>query len=108
MPLIAQSVDKNNPREWYYALMDYGVYLKAQHKNPSRKSAHYHKQSRFEGSDRQIRAAILKLIVEKNSVDTLTIIKEINNEEKRIKKILTKLEQEHLIKKIDNTIYTIV
>jgi A/G-specific adenine glycosylase len=62
MPFIAESLDHDNPREWYYALMDYGVLLKSQHINPSRKSAHYTKQSKFEGSDRQIRAAILKMI----------------------------------------------
>lgn len=28
MPLVAQTLDHRNPREWYYALMDYGVMLK--------------------------------------------------------------------------------
>ena len=60
MPLIDLAVDMHNPREWYYALMDYGVHLKKLHKNPSRKSRHHTVQSKFEGSDRQIRGAIVR------------------------------------------------
>lgn len=54
-------VPKNvEPREWYAALMDYGSHLKSIHPNPSRRSKHHTKQKKFEGSDRQIRGAILK------------------------------------------------
>jgi len=103
MPLIAQSVDQSNPREWYYALMDYGVFLKSKHSNPSRKSVHYSKQSKFEGSDRQIRAAILKLITQEKIVDSLAIFQVINKEESRVEKILNTLENESfIIKTIDN------
>ncbi len=63
MPLISASLDYKNPRQWYYALMDYGVMLKKLHKNPSRKSMHHTTQSRFEGSVRQIRGAILRALV---------------------------------------------
>jgi len=63
MPLIEKTVDQENPREWYYALMDYGVHLKKTHKNPSRKSKHHVKQSKFEGSDRQIRGRILEQLL---------------------------------------------
>ncbi|MFC1509819.1 A/G-specific adenine glycosylase, partial [Candidatus Omnitrophota bacterium] len=52
-PVVEQTLDSGNPRKWYSALMDYGVMLKKEHLNPGRKSAHYSKQSRFEGSDRQ-------------------------------------------------------
>ncbi len=65
MPLIEKTLDKKNPREWYFALMDYGVYLKKNHVNPSRRSKHHVQQSRFKGSNRELRANILKLIVEK-------------------------------------------
>lgn len=63
-PLVGQSVDRTNARHWYYALMDYGVMLKKQNKNPSRKSAHYTKQSTFEGSERQIRGMVLRALAE--------------------------------------------
>jgi A/G-specific adenine glycosylase len=60
LPLIEKSVDREQPREWYYALMDYGVMLKATSINPSRRSRHHKKQSTFKGSDRQLRGAILR------------------------------------------------
>ena len=40
--------------------MDYGAYLKKEHKNPSRRSIHHIKQSRFHGSPRQIRGWLIK------------------------------------------------
>jgi A/G-specific adenine glycosylase len=60
LPLIEKTMDRKNPREWFYALLDYGVHLKATQINPSRRSAHYAKQSKFEGSNRQKRAAALR------------------------------------------------
>lgn len=57
---IAQTVDSEDPRTWYYALMDYGAVLKKKVGNPNRKSRHYSVQSRFEGSLRQARGAILR------------------------------------------------
>ncbi len=59
-PLIEKTLYSENPRLWYYALMDYGAELKKQVKNPNRKSKHYTKQSKFEGSVRQARGAILR------------------------------------------------
>ncbi|OGX25394.1 MAG: hypothetical protein A3D10_04245 [Omnitrophica WOR_2 bacterium RIFCSPHIGHO2_02_FULL_48_11] len=61
--IAAAAAEGQNPREWHWALMDYGVHIKKLHKNPARKSAHYTKQSKFEGSLRQVRGAILKSIL---------------------------------------------
>lgn len=63
MPLIAATLDRNNPREWYYALMDYGVMLKQTHPNPGRRSRHHAQQSRFEGSNRQLRSRLLRAVM---------------------------------------------
>jgi len=60
MPLIAASVPENNAREWYWALMDLGVHIKKSQPNPSRASKHHVKQSKFIGSKRQMRGAILR------------------------------------------------
>lgn len=54
---------RTEPRIWYAALMDYGSYLKKHHPNPSRKSAHHARQSPLKGSDREIRGAILRAIL---------------------------------------------
>ena len=63
MPLIAATLDRGNPREWYYALMDYGALLKQSHPNPGRRSSHHVQQSRFEGSNRQLRSRMLREII---------------------------------------------
>jgi len=74
LPLVEAALDREHPREWYSALMDYGSHLKSQVANPGRKSAHYTRQSRFEGSDRQLRGKILSLLVdgEKLSMDAIS------------------------------------
>ena len=63
LPLIARDVDASNPREWYYALMDYGVYLKRTFGSLNHQSKHYRKQSKFAGSNRQVRATLLKHVL---------------------------------------------
>ena len=54
---------KDDPRTWYYALLDYGAYLKRTQPNPSRRSAAHTRQSKFEGSHRQKRAALVRLLL---------------------------------------------
>lgn len=63
LPLVEKTLDRKNPREWYYALMDYGTALKKTVPNPNRRSSHYVKQSTFEGSTRQKRGAILRFVL---------------------------------------------
>ena len=60
LPLVEQTLDAENPRTWYYALMDYGAHLKKTAANPSRRSASYARQSAFRGSLREARGAILR------------------------------------------------
>lgn len=50
-------------RGWYYALLDYGTHLKRTVPNPTRRARAYTRQSRFEGSHRQKRAAALRLFL---------------------------------------------
>lgn len=55
MKVVQNTLDAENQREWYYALMDYGVSIKKEFGNPNSRSKHYTKQSIFKGSDREIR-----------------------------------------------------
>jgi len=50
-------------RDWYWALLDYGAHLKRTLPNPSRRSRHHTRQSRFEGSRRQQRARLLRAVL---------------------------------------------
>lgn len=58
-----------DPREWYSALMDYGAHLKQSGVRLNARSKHYVKQSKFEGSLRQVRGAILKAMTKGDSVE---------------------------------------
>jgi A/G-specific adenine glycosylase len=61
-------VQETGARAWYYALMDYGAYLKSQNISHNQKSAHHMKQSPYEGSLRQLRAKILFAIAHKEKL----------------------------------------
>lgn len=85
-------------REWYFALMDYGTMLAAREKeNPNRKSAHYKKQSKFIGSDRQMRGKIVALLVKKKSLTARTVARHLNEPIKKIKKIFEQLRKEGFV-----------
>ncbi len=67
-------------RNFYWAMMDYGAYLKSVLEyNPNKQSKHYIKQSRFEGSFRQKRSSIVKLVLKQKSVDVSGIVQAFPN-----------------------------
>lgn len=121
-PLIEKTLPWNNPRacpseaiseinwkerrrEWYWALMDYGAHLKKTIGNPNQRSKSYTKQSKFAGSNRQLRSELLKYILKHQpvSLETLRIqFQPLVDKHKRMKSIetnLTQLEKEGMIQK---------
>ncbi len=97
LPLVAQTLDPGNPRIWYYALMDYGVALKKRHGNPSRRSAHYRRQSPFEGSNRQIRGMILQALLRTAGLSEDMLVERVPFGAEAVKRCLKQLEREGLI-----------
>ena len=59
-PYMEKAAKGQNPRTWHWSLMDNGAYLKKSGVKLNAKSAHYSQQSKFEGSLRQVRGAILR------------------------------------------------
>ncbi|MGF7229575.1 MAG: A/G-specific adenine glycosylase [Candidatus Saccharibacteria bacterium] len=101
-PLLQQAMDDilaaqypgRTPRTWYWALMDYGTHLKQTVGNASRRSKTYAKQSTFQGSKRQIRGQILRLLgAHEYSLAALRL--EITDE--RLDQVLADLLQEEFI-----------
>lgn len=105
LPLIEQTVDCVNPREWYYALMDLGVFLKKEFSNPNKRSKHYAIQSRFQGSNRQLRGAILRVMLEKKeiSVEVLTML--LKEPSERIEQSVGQLVADGLIKRRGQSVF---
>ncbi len=94
LPLVAEGLKKSKmqPRDFYAALMDYGSYLKRQGVRLNSRSKHYTKQSKFEGSTRQLRGAILReLLTMSRTISALSKILaksrgEVGREVKRLQK----------------------
>jgi len=62
MPLMNATLDKEHPREFYWALMDYGTFLKKQGVGRPSQSLHYRKQSALKGSVREVRGQIIRML----------------------------------------------
>ena len=98
-PLVECTLDRPNPRAWYYALMDYGVMLKKRYKNPSRQSAHHKRQAPFKHSNRQLRGQILALIVTHPGMTETELLRRLNADSELILRNLKKLEEEGFFKR---------
>ena len=98
MPLIEQTLDTDNPRRWYSALMDYGVFLKTLHPEVAQQSAHYTKQAPFKGSNREVRGGILKLLVDGKGRGLDQLVAETGFTKKRVETALKGLVKEGLVR----------
>ncbi len=103
LPFIEQTLDLENPREWYYALMDYGVYLKKHNIKLNTRSTHYTKQSRFGGSIRQVRGRIIRLLTQSDGMTIKQIEERINSNNHNISSILNQLQKDGLLSKKGRT-----
>lgn len=98
LPLVAKALKKSKmqPRDFYAALMDYGAYLKQRGVKLNSRSTHYTKQSKFEGSARQLRGHILTLLLQKpHTLDTM--IYHSKRKPAEVKKELIRLQKENFI-----------
>jgi len=97
MKLSEACLDTEKPREWYWALMDYGAHLKENGIRVNSKSKHYVKQSKFKGSDREVRGAILRELSTFETLSLLQLQKKIHFESSKIKEQLLRLEKEAFV-----------
>jgi A/G-specific adenine glycosylase len=101
LPIVAQTLDHENPRLWYHALMDYGAALKKRYGNPNIKSALYQRQGRFEGSNRQIRGTIIKALVRDESISERDLLGNARFTAEAVRRNLEQLQKEGIIAKKD-------
>ena len=99
MPLVASTLDRENPREGYYALMDYGVMLKQKHSNPGRRSRHHTQQSRFEGSNRQLRSMMLREVMRQQHITLKELIDVLPAERETVQRNLEAMQREGFLAK---------
>lgn len=98
LQLVAKTLDHERPREWYFALMDYGTYLKKEYGNPNSRSKHYTKQSKFTGSNRQIRGAVIRTLAAHSHLTRKKLHKVLSSfEEYRVDAQVERLIEEGMI-----------
>jgi A/G-specific adenine glycosylase len=88
-----QCLPLGRSREWHNALMDYGALHQTAKKTGIRSVS---QQSEFEGSDRQIRAAVLRLLLSGPS-SFETVHRALGGDRMKLRKILGKLVDEELL-----------
>lgn len=85
-------------RHFYYALMDYGAHLKSKRISHNAKSTTYKKQTRFKGSQRELRSKVLFAITHK---------RELPNDE-RLETVVRELLREGFIQETKPSCYQVV
>ncbi len=90
-------LDESHPRAWYTALMDYGAWLKVHELNFTKKAATYRPQKRFQGSERQLRGALLKALLKAAPTSVEALSYELKMDTVRLWNCAEKLEKEGFI-----------
>ena len=80
-PLVQRCCSLERPREWYYALLDWGAWLKSTGVNPNRRSSAYTRQSSFEGSHRQKRSFLLREVLASGGTTATQLLAVLNKHE---------------------------
>lgn len=99
LPLIELTLDRKHPREWYYALLDYGAHVKQIGENPGRRSTHYTRQSKFAGSSRQLRGQIISILLAHGPLSQRAISERLETFEELVVPLLEKLARDGLLQK---------
>jgi A/G-specific adenine glycosylase len=95
--LVEATMIRDDPRNWYYALMDYGVELKRTMGNPNGRSAHYSRQSPFKDSNRRIRGAILRELGTRGAADADLLASALPFARERVEAALSQLKAEGFV-----------
>lgn len=103
LELVEATIDAEHPREWFWAIMDYGTFLKKNGFSGLTQSKHYKKQSALKGSLRETRGLILKHLTQK-SWDEAALRREIAMDE-RFFVALKALENELLVVRLGHELH---
>lgn len=96
LPLVEATIYKENPREWYYALMDYGAQLpRLAQGNANTQSKHYVRQSAFKGSLRELRGKVIRFL--STGAKSLREIQQLSGDDPRTKEVVVALQKEKFI-----------
>lgn len=98
LPLVEELLKRSRmePRDFYAAMMDYGSSLKRSGVRLNHQSANYRKQSKFKGSARELRGAILRELLQHRA--TLSaLVHRIPRNKEEVSRELARLVAEGLV-----------
>ena len=95
---VSETLDTANPREWYWALMDYGTHLKATQPKHLHRAKSHTKQTKFEGSLRQVRGRVLRVLAQ-GATPIETVLEDVADDRTRL--VVQDLVSEKLISEQD-------
>ena len=99
LPIAQNAVWTPNPREWHYALMDYGSLVLGNTRSLNKQSRHYARQSKFEGSFRSYRAEVIRYLTQNKKASQKAIHTHLSNSPYKTKEILVALAKDNIIHK---------
>ncbi|HKX72437.1 MAG TPA: hypothetical protein VJM32_00290 [Candidatus Saccharimonadales bacterium] len=92
--IMEAALPSEHPRQWYWALMDYGTHIKATAGAQLKRVQGYKKQSVFNGSRRQVRGQVLRELLAGGQADSQLRAAVTDS---RLPEVLAALQQEGLI-----------
>ena len=101
--VVEETIDQEHPREWYWALMDYGSWLKKQGLGANDRSLQYKKQAPLKGSVREVRGMLLKALAKREY--TVQELAELAPPDERFEAALGALLDEGLILLTDQRLH---
>jgi A/G-specific adenine glycosylase len=96
LPLVEETLDRANPKDWYNALLDYGALLKKRG-NAGSRSAHYRKQGGFRGSNREMRGLLIRLVLKHSPISKNDLLEIARRDPSRLSRTLQDLEREGFV-----------
>ena len=105
--ILANVLDKKNPRDWYYALMDYGNWLKSEGYDYFHQQKAHTKQKPFKGSERFVRGYLLREALKTKALK-LESINLVGYTQEQIRKIAKNLVAEGLLQEKKPGILSVV
>jgi A/G-specific adenine glycosylase len=104
LPLVEKTLYRDEPRLWYNALMDYGLYIKRHFPGLNKTSSTYSSQAAFKNSNRQIRGKIIRLLSETGSTTQSRLTSTLAFPQERIAHAVAQLAEEGFVTIADGTI----
>lgn len=103
LAVLKSTLDEENPREFYWALMDYGASLKRKGVKNVAASKHYRKQSSFAGSVREVRGQIIRALT-RHDMMLSELQAQFDTGDGRFEIAFTQLLSEELVQMTEDTV----